>query len=93
MLTIPKSLCKCDDVVKKTSLTTIVPIAEYIKPEPIELKPIDKALCYCEPVPEIVTNFYSKPIKTKIVKTCFTDFIKNITSTKFCNYGPTCKVS
>lgn len=98
MLNVPKTLCKCPDVYEQVSLSVIVPVDNCdIEPcdvvEPTELVPVISAFCPCEPEPEIAVNFSPKPRRTKIVKSCFTDFIKNMTSTKFCYDGPTCKVS
>lgn len=98
MLTVPKTLCKCADPIKQVTLTAITPVDECyskqcVEAEPTELIPIVSTLCPCEPIPEIVVNFSPKLRRTRVVKSCFTDFIKNVTSTKFCNTGPTCKVS
>ncbi len=99
MINVPKTLCKCNDnEIKQTILTEISSVdacyeIQCEEVEPVELVPILKTLCPCEPPPEVVVNFSPKSRKTKIIKTCFADFIKNITSTKFCNNGPTCKVS
>lgn len=98
MLNVPTTLCKCADVYEQVSLSVIVPvdncdIEQCGVVEPTELVPIISTLCPCVPKPEIVVNFNPEPRRTRIVKSCFTDFIKNITSTKFCQVGPTCQVS
>lgn len=98
MITVPKTLCKCDDVFEAVSLKVIVPVDDCDTSqcgvvEPTELIPIISTLCPCDPIPEIVVNFNPAPRKTKIVKSCFTDFIRNVTKTKFCQVGPTCQVS
>ena len=99
MINIPKTLCKCPDKKTSNEIVIVLPPVSACEetrcdpPEAVGLVPILKTLCSCPPVPEVVINYSPKPRRTKVVKTCFVDFIKNITSTKFCDNGPTCTAS
>ena len=98
MINIPKTLCKCTTTTTLGIVSVLPPLTSCEEtrcepPEAVGLVPILKTLCPCPPVPEVVINYTPKPRRTRVVKTCFVDFIKNITSTKFCSTGPTCNAS
>ena len=99
MLNVPTTLCKCDVINEQVSLFVIAPVddcelSQCNVVESTELVPIINTLCPCfEPKQEPVVNFKPEYQRTIIVKSCFSDFIKNITSTKFCRVGPSCQVS
>lgn len=99
MINIPKSVCFCSTSTQVTQklikINTTDICKENIcqKKESVELTPILNTLCLC-PVNEVVIiDNRPKFNKTIVTKTCFADFIKNITSTKFCETGPTCKAT
>lgn len=92
MINIPKTLCANTEPVDTVRIVQLSPIETCEAnrcegPEPTELVPILKTLCPC-PVEKVVVNYSPKPRKTRVIKTCFEDFIKNVTSTKFCDKRP-----
>ena len=97
MINIPKTLCKCDTINTDIEIQIVPPIEQCEEDRcdistSVQLIPIVSTLCPC-PVEEVVINLKPQPKRTKIIKSCFTQFIKNITSTKFCDTGPTCKAN
>ena len=97
MINIPKTLCACPSQDSSTILYQISPIEtceESRCSEEVvsELIPILSTLCPC-PSEELVLNYNPKPVKTIQSKSCFDSLIKNITSTKFCVSGPSCKAN
>lgn len=94
MVNVPTTLCQCDPVKSSDPILYEIPAIETCNticevPNKVELIPIVSTLCPC-PEPKTTVSLIPVTKRTVILKTCFVEFIKNITSTKFCNKGPTC---
>jgi hypothetical protein len=93
MIKIPKTICECpiNDQAELNQAVIIEPeqciLSNCTETQETVFVELPETLCPCVITEEIVTLRKSK-IKTIITKTCYADFIKNITSTKFCGNGP-----
>lgn len=98
MITVPKSQCpSCDSVYRVFVPKPIPPVESCLpcekKPTETILQPIVSFMCPCPDPPKPVEVPIKKYIRSRVMVSCYKEFVLAVPTTKFCDVGPKCKPS